>query len=79
MTVTMELTAIKHRLKGSPPLVIALRSRFIVDALTNVWMAAMWASTRLNGSRPTLDRTKEGKCLWNNATEDLKAAMSSLV
>ena len=41
MTVTMELTAIKHRLKGSPPLVIALRSRFIVDALTKVWMAAM--------------------------------------
>ena len=46
-------------------------------ALTNVWVAAKWASTRPKGSRPTRDRTKEGKCLWNNATEDLKAAISS--
>ena len=77
MTFTIELTAVKHLLKGSPPLVIALRSRLIVDVLTNVWMAAMWASTRPRASKPTCDRTNEGKCLWNNATEDLKAAMSS--
>jgi hypothetical protein len=77
MTLTIELTASRHRLKGSPPLVIALRSRLIVAALTKVWVAAMWASTRLKGSRPTRDRAKEGKCLRNKATEDLKAAISS--
>jgi len=41
MTFTIELTATKHLLKGSPPLVIALRSRLIVAVLTNVWTAAM--------------------------------------